>query len=101
MRTSIYIACWIIVFGFGMLPLVPAIGTWIASVIPDNVIMDTYFIKITFKSSNIPGLLSIAIILVGSLLNYCIYKGGTCYWRREHVKDVHFVPGIYNDEDVL
>lgn len=101
MRTSIYIICWIVVFGIGMLPLLPAISSYITSIFSDNVIIDTYFIKVTFRAKYIPGLLSIAIILVGSLLNYCIYKGGTCYWRKEHVKDVHFVPEIFNDEDIL
>jgi len=99
MRVSVYIVCYMIVFGFGMLPLLPPVAEFIVSFFHDNTFISTYYITVTFKASIMPGILSIAILLVGSLVTYCIYKGGTCYWRKEHVKDVHFVPGIYNDDD--
>lgn len=82
-----------------MLPLLPPVRDFMMSFFSDNVIIDTYYITITFRSAKIPAMLSIAILLVGSLVTYCVYKGQTCYWRKERVKDVHFVPGIYNDED--
>ena len=99
MRVSVYITCWIILFGISVLPLLPPVSSTIISFLDETVLVDTYYITATFKPDRIPGLLTITIMLIGSMVNYCIYKGHTCNWRAKHVKSVHFVPGIYNDED--
>ena len=99
MRMSIYIVCWIILVVLSILPLIPDVSSIIISLFDENVIIDNYYITATFKPDRIPGILSVSIMIIGSMINYCIYKGHTCHWTAKRIKSEHFVPGIYNDDE--
>jgi len=91
-----FVICWIVVALLSMVPLVDPARSAIVS-IGDIVLVDTSFITITFSTSIMPQIMSIAIMLAGSFIVYCVYRGSDCTWRKEKVKGDLFVPSAFND----
>jgi hypothetical protein len=52
-----------------------------------------------FTASNMPQVLSIAIMITGSFVMYCFYNGYECTWRKEKLKDDIFFPCIHDNND--
>ena len=91
-----YVCCLAIVFLLSIVPIIPAVRDVIVDFFGTVTFIDSYYIKITFNAGLMPGLISIAILLVGTFTTYCIYKSESCAWRRESIKQNLFVRGIFD-----
>ncbi len=97
MKVMKYLICWMMVALASFLPHLGPIKDAIVNYFGSIVIFNTYYLDATFKSELMPALISIAVMLTGSFVTYCIYRGDTCNWRSSKMKDAHFVPSIFDD----
>jgi len=96
MGTFKYIMCWILVAALSVIPLIDPVRSSILSA-GEAVLLDTGMLVITFSSSLIPQMISIGVMLFGSFIIYCIYKGNECTWRKEKMKGDFFVPDTFTE----
>lgn len=96
MGTFKYVMCWILVAALSVLPMIDPVRSTIISA-GEVVLLDTDILTITFSSSLIPQMMSIGIMLFGSFIIYCIYRGNECTWRKEKMKSDFFVPDTFTE----
>ena len=91
-----YVICWMVIAGLSVIPLVDPLRSAIVAS-GDIPLLNTGIISITFSRSLIPQMISIGIMLFGSFVIYCIYRGNECTWRKEKMKGDFFVPSTFNE----
>jgi len=91
-----YVICWLFVAGISILPVIDPIRSTIIGN-GDAKLFQIGILTITYSPALIPQMMSVGIMLFGSFIIYCIYRGNECTWRKEKMRGDLFVPSTFND----